>query len=211
MTDQDELDPFLEGIALELKRPVQIDPAFDARVMAALEPDVIPMPGTRTREVSRPWLLRPRTFQLTPLSGLAAAAALTGIAAMGMWKVRHPGDAVTVAPGSPALELTPVANTGAPAPNALMPVTFMITAPDARSVALVGDFNGWDPAQTPLTKYSERDGVWTAHVALPAGQYQYQYLVDGERRILDPVAPQSAKSEFGDANSVVTVSPAGVR
>src|SRR5256885_1317096 len=110
MDERDELDPFLEEIALELRRPVRVDPAFDARVMASLEPAVLPLPRTGPRIPARPWLLRPRTFSLTPLAGLAAAAALAGIAVLGVLRVHNAGDAVTVAPGALNVPLIPAAN-----------------------------------------------------------------------------------------------------
>ena len=211
MAERDEqLDPFLAEVASELRRPVRVDAAFDARVMAALEPSVIPLPGFDTRKRSRPWLLRPRTFSLTPLAGFAAAAALTSVVVLGAYRIRHPGDAVTVAPVPAGYELTPVANVTAITPT-LSSVPFTLKLPGAKSVTVIGDFNEWDPAKTPLTKISEKDDLWAVSVMLPPGQFQYQFVVDGEKRLVDPAAPQSVKSEFGDANSVVTVGAGGIR
>lgn len=49
----------------------------------------------------------------------------------------------------------------------------------ADRVALVGDFNGWDPESLPF--HQDRDGCWRLRLALPVGQhYQFLYLVDGE-------------------------------
>ena len=45
----------------------------------------------------------------------------------------------------------------------------------ARSVVLVGSFNGW--LAQPLLL--ERDGWWTTAVSLPPGEYEYLFLVDG--------------------------------
>jgi len=47
---------------------------------------------------------------------------------------------------------------------------------DAQHVSVVGDFNGWQPGRTPLTR---RDGLWTTDITLPPGEYQYKYRVDG--------------------------------
>lgn len=213
MDDQDELDPFIASIATELRRPVRVDPAFDARVMSALEPSVIPMPVGSGRRARRPWLLRPRTFSLTPLAGLAAAAALTGIAVLGVWRAGNPGDAVTVAPGiSPSLPILPVSNTpGTQITPTMVSVPFMLREPGAESISLIGEFNGWDATKNPLVKVSEKDDVWAASVLLPPGRFEYQFVVNGQRRVIDPAAPQSARSDFGDANSVVTVSLGAVR
>jgi len=218
MVERNELDPFIASIANELKRPVRVDPAFDGRVMAALEPSVIPMPlggerSGRERFRSRPWLLRPHTFSLTPLAGLVAAAALTGIAVLGIWRVRNPADAVTVGPAlAPALPLIPASNVaGTQVTPTMISVPFMLRLPSAHSVALVGEFNGWDASKTPLIKISEKDDVWAASVMLPPGRFEYQFVVDGQHRMVDPAAPQTARSDFGDANSVVTVNLGAIR
>lgn len=53
----------------------------------------------------------------------------------------------------------------------------------ARSVAVVGDFDGWSAA-TPL----RREGTsarWSATLALRDGEYRYAFLVDGERWVPD--------------------------
>ena len=68
MVSEHEIDPFIEEIAGELRRPVRFDSSFESRVMASLEP--LPV----ERGASTPWLLRPRTFYVSPLAGLAVAA-----------------------------------------------------------------------------------------------------------------------------------------
>ena len=60
MVPDHEHDPFIEGIAAELRRPVRFDSGFDARVMEALDPAVLPM--RRRSRPRTPWLLRPRTM-----------------------------------------------------------------------------------------------------------------------------------------------------
>jgi 1,4-alpha-glucan branching enzyme len=50
-------------------------------------------------------------------------------------------------------------------------------APGARSVVLVASFNRWDSAVHPLRLGS--DGCWVTSVWLPAGEYDYLFLVDG--------------------------------
>jgi 1,4-alpha-glucan branching enzyme len=49
---------------------------------------------------------------------------------------------------------------------------------EARQVTVVGDFNDWDPAATPLQR-DDRLGVWQGCVPVPAGRYRYQIVVDG--------------------------------
>ena len=193
-------DPFIDQVAAELKRPVRFDSRFDDRVMAALDaPEVIPLhPG---RHVRRPWLVRPWTVRVSPIAAFAAAAALVGVVAIGAWQLR-PIDQVQVAT-QPADggNLIPVAITdGEP----LVVKQFWFYRKDVKSVALVGEFNDWEASATPMTEVSP--GVWTVSTRLRPGSYEYQFIVDGTKREIDPTMPQKA-SDFGSPNSVVTVSP----
>src|SRR4051794_11187201 len=51
---------------------------------------------------------------------------------------------------------------------------FAVWAPNARGVAFIGDFNGWDTAVNPLAKASE-GGVWEGFVpgVGPGALYKY--------------------------------------
>lgn len=166
----------VERVAAELRRPVPLDPALDARVMA----EVLGQPRWR-----RPWLLRRHTFSVTPLGALARAAVLAALVAgatLGVVQLRRgsTGDATASA------------------------VPFLIHAPDARSVALVGDFNDWDTAATPL-RPAGSPGTWIVTVPLRPGRYRYGFVVDGSRWLADPAAPPAPDDDFGTPNSVLTV------
>ncbi|HKV73068.1 MAG TPA: isoamylase early set domain-containing protein [Gemmatimonadales bacterium] len=71
----------------------------------------------------------------------------------------------------------------------------------AQQVALIGDFNDWDPSATPLTR---QGGEWSATVALKPGRYRYAFLVNGNQLEADPAGP-AATDEFGGPASAVTV------
>ena len=200
MADHDELDPLLATIARELKRPVHLDARFDDRVMAALEPGIIPLPVSH--RAAQPWYRRSLSFTVTPLRAMAAAAALTGIVALGATRLRSaPASQVARVPDS--LTLRPVANTGPAVTDGMRYQQFIIVVPDAREVALVGDFNDWDGSLTPMERVAD-DGTWSVTVPLRPGRYEFQYEVDGARRLSDPSRPQTS-SDFGSPNSVVTV------
>lgn len=192
------MDSFIEQVAAELKRPVRFDAGFDDRVMAALDaPEVIPLhPNLPAR---RPWFARPLTFRTSPLA-LATAAGLMGVLAVGLWKM-EPIQEVQVAtntegPGN----LIPVAATdGVP----LVVQHFTFYQKGLESVALVGTFNDWNDEATQLTQVSE--GVWSVSVPLRPGQYEYQFILNGDKRVTDPTMPQ-VPSDFGSPNSVITVS-----
>jgi hypothetical protein len=84
------------------------------------------------------------------------------------------------------------------------PIELRLSAP-ASQVMVVGDFNDWDPAATPLRPGNE-GGTWTVELRLPPGRYRYTFLVDGRRWVPDPVEPRAADDDFGAPTSVLTVS-----
>lgn len=169
-------DELITRIAHELKRPVRMDPGLDARVMA----EVRAHPRRR-----RIWLVRPRAVSVTPLGAFALAATLAAIvvgSTLAALRVRtQPGD---VPPASA--------------------VPFVLYAPEASSVALVGDFNGWDTAATPLRPMGSA-GAWVVTVPLSPGRYRYGFVIDGTRWLPDPGAPRAPDDDFGTPNSVLTV------
>lgn len=196
----DEFDPFIANLAKELREPVRLDARLDERIMAALEPEVISI-ATRRAEVQRlPWYRR--TFAVpAPLGGLAAAAALAGIAAIGILATREP--AAPQVAISPNLELRPVGNVTVDRSTELQPTQFILTDPTAKRVVLIGDFNDWDANATPMV-YDSTHEAWSVTLPLQTGRHQYQFLLDGTRYVNDPVAPQMS-GDFGSPNSVVTV------
>jgi len=194
------LDPFIDQIAAELKRPVRLDPQFDERVMEALNaPEVIPLHPTR--QPRRSWLVRPTwTLRVSPIGAFATAAALVGIVAFSAWQLSAIEE-TQIASQPVAGDLVPVSNTGE-APLVLHQFTYYQKG--LQSIALVGQFNDWDPDSTALQEVSP--GVWTVSMRLRPGVYEYQFILNGKQRVTDPTMPQTS-SDFGSPNSVVTVSP----
>jgi 1,4-alpha-glucan branching enzyme len=82
-------------------------------------------------------------------------------------------------------------------------VDFYCDAPGAAHVCLVGDFNGWDMAATPLRRMP--DGRWMASLELHHGHHQYLFVVDGEHR-LDPKANGIARNDQNERVSLIAVS-----
>ena len=89
--------------------------------------------------------------------------------------------------------------------DSVMIVRFAYADPSAKSVALIGDFNRWDPSATPLTRSAA--GSWGRTLRLTAGRHEYAYLVDGKRWATDRVARESHDA-FDVASSVLTASSA---
>lgn len=173
-----ERDDFIARVADELRQPVDVDPDLDARVMAAVSAEPLPRRGALA--TAWDWLRRPRTLRLSPLTGLAAAAAVA------MLLVWHPWSRAPHAATAGATE-----------------VRFVYVDGTAEQVVLVGDFNDWSPDATPLRRTG--DGVWTALVPLVPGRYRYAFMVDGTRWTPDPTAPRAGGEDFGTPNSVITV------
>jgi hypothetical protein len=186
-----EHDETLDRVIDSLKEPVTIDASLDKRVMSEIER--LPAHSARTARTSLPWRARRWTVRISPVGGLAAAAAIGAIALSAILLSRG-GDATAT------LEVTADAQTAAPAARVTQ---FVLVAPDAESVALVGDFNDWSPSGTRLIRQAG-DGIWWINVTLPPGRYRYAFIVDGENWRNDPNAP-AAEDEFGRANSVITI------
>lgn len=191
----DTEDAFIRRVSDELRAPVRVDPGFDARVMAAVRAEHARGRGSPAR---LGWLVRPRTVRISPLAGLALAAGLAGIAVLG---IRAPRGAVGRPPAASEIASRPGGQlVAAPVVHA---TTFRLSAPGAASVALIGEFNDWDPTATPLERAGR--GVWEARVPLPAGRYEYAFVVNGDSIVSDPDSPQRGASDFGTPNSVITV------
>lgn len=185
-----EYDETIRRATEKLKEPVRINPSLNARVMA----EVNRLPAysrdeSAVKSVWR-WFQSPRTVRISPLGGLAAVAAFGLVVFLG---VRGRNET--------SLVDTRMAMAGA---NAIPVIQFVLVAPDAGTVALVGDFNDWDTTATPLMR-GVGDGVWSVTVPLSPGRYRYSFLVDGTTWLRDPQAARTVEDEFGRPNSVLTI------
>jgi hypothetical protein len=79
--------------------------------------------------------------------------------------------------------------------------------PGAQTVHVVGSFNDWRPGSIALEDV-DQDGLWRATVVLPAGAYEYMFVVDGERWVPDHLAERLVADDFGRENSIIIVRPA---
>jgi len=82
-------------------------------------------------------------------------------------------------------------------------VEFVLRTAADSAVAVVGDFNDWDPRATPLRPQS--DSLWSVVVPLRPGRYRYTFIVDGTSWRRDPSAPRALEDDFGTPTSVITV------
>jgi len=81
-------------------------------------------------------------------------------------------------------------------------VRFSISAPSAKQVSLVGDFNGWNPGAVPMRRGSS--DVWVVDVRLEPGRHVFAFSIDGALRA-DAAAPRAVEDDFGVPGSVVVV------
>jgi hypothetical protein len=181
-----EMERILGAAAQHLRAAAA--PELAGRVMAALPAHAPRRPGLVVRALG--WLWKPRPVRLVfrPAYGLAGAlAAVTGVAILPGLDARG----VEEAPAALAAAAPPVY------------VQFRLEATGARQVALAGTFTGWQPAvQLRQTK----PGEWSAVVPLHPGVHDYAFVVDGQRWVADPHAPQVDDS-FGGTNSRISLPP----
>ncbi len=80
-------------------------------------------------------------------------------------------------------------------------VALTLEAPAAAEVAVVGDWNDWNPRAQLMTRH---DGKWEIVLQLTRGRsYQYQFLIDGKTWIADPNNLVRVDNGFGGMNSLI--------
>ena len=103
-----------------------------------------------------------------------------------------------------AVEPMPVRAAAATAVDiALVPQSFVFENASARHVAVVGDFNNWNPTATPMTR--AEGGLWSAIVPMLPGRHVYGFMVNDSVFTLDPRTPKARDPDFGTDASVVMV------
>lgn len=80
---------------------------------------------------------------------------------------------------------------------------FILEAPDAGAVYVLGDFNDWEKSEANRLVKLE-NGEWAGHFTMKKGQYRYKFLVD-DNWITDPRNPAMEKNVFGTVDSVLQV------
>lgn len=79
---------------------------------------------------------------------------------------------------------------------------FKLFAPEAKEVALVGDFSNWQENECPMRR--AKDGSWKKRLQLNPGRYEYRFVVDGHWWT-DPENQDRQQNPYGQDNSVITV------
>lgn len=170
----------LELIVEELQQPVRLDESFERRVMVRVRR----LYAQRRRRGLGGWLSGASRVTHHPGWAAALAAGVVAVVTLGVMRTR------------PAV--VPIA--GVP----LEPVQFVLVAPSAHSVAVVGDFNDWGLNDSALVA-TNHQGVWSVTAPVPAGVHRYAFVVNGKEWVADPSAPRSAGDDFGLPSSALVV------
>ena len=81
-------------------------------------------------------------------------------------------------------------------------VIFTACFPQARTVQVAGDFNNWQPQETPMQKFG--GDMWQVKLRLAKGVYRYRLVVDGHWE-QDPCNKMTEPNPYGGLNSVLKV------
>jgi hypothetical protein len=183
----------MEQIARELRKPVRVSASVDARVMRAVRR--LPR-HSRFRLWSR--LTTPRRVTVTPISWGLLAAGLALFAVLGASRVVSDMRRAVSTNGGGLFSNSSQA-------SGPQHVQFVLVAPDAKKVAVVGDFNGWDVSHPVYQAQHRGGGVWSVSASLPVGHHRYSFVVDDSLWIADPTAPRAVDDDFGLPNSAIVV------
>jgi 1,4-alpha-glucan branching enzyme len=115
-----------------------------------------------------------------------------------MTAAARPDTSVPVATGP----LQPVANNGGDA----LPVLeqFVFYSRSARSVSVVGDFNGWDASRARMTRASDGD-LWSITMPVVPGRHLYGFMVNDSSFVLDPHTQKARDTDLGTMANVIVV------
>ena len=172
----------LEMIVEELQRPVVLDKSFERRVMVRVRR----LYAERRPRRGRGWLSAAASIAHRPAWAAALAASIVAIATVGILRSRPDAERVVAVTGS------------------VEPVLFVHVAPNAKSVAVVGDFNNWGLDGSAL-QATNLNGVWSVTARIPAGVHRYAFVLDGKQWVADPTAPRSSSDDFGMPSSALVV------
>ncbi len=143
------------------------------------------------------------SFNTRVLEAVRAVAAqpmrlVVGLSPIPQWRMWTAFAAV--AAGVVALLVVPAIRKGHP-----QHVQFVLVAPEAKTVKVVGDFNGWNTAHPAFDATNRGGGVWSVTAPVTPGYHRYAFLVDDSLWVSDPAAPRAGDDDAGNPNSAIVV------
>lgn len=185
---KNEIEAFDRAFDILKKTPLPEPSAdFTRSVMARLEPKPKPKRSLRTRILQ--WM-HEHPLAGWQFGGAAFAATIIGLIF------------VPLQPGRIDAPHSGIAQMAQSAPAA--GTEFVLYAPQASEVLVVGDFNGWGSAGA-VKLQPATNGTWRAQIKLNPGQYQYAFVVNGKQWLADPGAMRQVDDDFGRKNSILLV------
>lgn len=147
------------------------------------------------------WTGAPVLVPIRPLVGLAAAVVLVGLALV-LWPTAPSNPPAAAERASSSNGTVQTATASSAQTSETVWTRFVYVDDDANSVAVAGDFSQWEPIS--LSPHIVNDEtVWTGLVRVRRGEHEYQYVIDGEKWVTDPLAPVKRDDGFGAENAVL--------
>ncbi|MCJ7773771.1 MAG: isoamylase early set domain-containing protein, partial [Desulfobacterales bacterium] len=130
----------------------------------------------------------PKTVSFTPVRLIPAAVAVMALFFIFLMKLSYMGPFFNTQQASLDIKL--------------VPVTFAFQKTGIKEVSVIGSFNDWEPESHEM-RFDRERSQWVLTVMLPPGQYEYAFLINGEKVVPDPKAIFNRSDGFGSRNSVI--------
>lgn len=178
-----ELDALSMAVHIvEKSERLSVPPSFTSNVMGKL-----PARKSSYREKVWDFFFKDRVLRWNMVTA-AAAVCLAIIIFAGVFKFQKKHDLISY--------------TNMPVESTIT-VKFNLYVPDAKKVAIAGDFNKWKVDENIMKK--QDNGIWTIEIPLKPGAYNYMFVADGKVWMTDPNAESYQDDGFGYKNSVLKV------
>jgi chromosome partitioning protein len=89
----------------------------------------------------------------------------------------------------------------------LSKMNFIVNAPDAKEVFIVGDFNNWQMNES--SRMEKVNDTWQKSLQLDPGNYRYRFVIDGQWTE-DSLNPKKSRNPYGEMDSLLDLSAPSV-
>ncbi|HKI44174.1 MAG TPA: hypothetical protein VKA08_02460 [Balneolales bacterium] len=187
-----------------LKDSFDVPVDFSNSVMQKIEAEHDKVPalqtGSVTEKIGRFFrrLFEPRTIAVRPAYGVVFAAL---VAVFFFLMPERSGISTSQQTNTGPANSAYITN-AAEEENSVIWMRFVYADNNAKSIAIAGDFNNWQPIQMHRTLENDQT-IWTITIPLPHKEIHYMFLKNGKKWLSDPLAPQQQDDGFGHLNSVI--------
>lgn len=143
-------------------------------------------------------LIKPRTIALRPAYGVVFAALLIVF----FFLLPEKSGITTDQQSNNEVSNSAYITKAAEEENSVIWMRFVYADNNAKSIAIAGDFNNWQPIAMHPTRENNQT-IWTITIPLPHKEIHYMFLKNGKKWLSDPLAPQQQDDGFGHLNSVI--------